>query len=342
MNYCYELSALNKVTLLPLIYFVIGCLFIYTCNFSGDNLNFESFNDRYSFMSLWEIKSLPVPHLVAPGALVGIWVTNKQKYLRFTKSELFPHWSVELVAEWFWAKVTRRGELVTELDSPHKKPYEPLLIGRFQPMMKLLRSESLNSGIDLKNFDSCPGMGSLLNSQKRRKISLSCNFENSGTFSLNGADRTVSSSTNENTSTISNWASDARCTECTTRKTDSSNALFGVKTPQSSNLHSLDSEELVDIFIGDAPANSGLKDVHKQSTTNQTQRKVVGQSAREISETGLCLNLEECDRDNKPSKNQSEILQTVFGGCVKLPYHQVICSVPCKIHSRKPPLNGEF
>ena len=27
--------------------------------------------------------------------------------------------------------------------------------------------------------------------------------------------------------------------------------------------------------------------------------------------------------------------------CKPLPYHQVICSVPCRIHSRKPPLNGK-
>ena len=305
-----------------------------------DNLKFESFNDRYSFMSLWDIKSLPVPHLVAPGAIVGVWVTNKQKYLRFTKSELFPHWSVELVAEWFWAKVTRRGELVTELDSPHKRPYEPLLIGRFQPMMKLLRRESLNSGKDLKDIDSCPGMDLLLNSQKRRKISLSPNFENIGTISLDGTHRTVSSSTNE--SEMTNRESDVRCTECTKGKTDPSNALLGVKTPRSSNLHGLDCEELVDIVTRDVPANSRSKHVDKQSTRNQTKGKIIGQSAREISETGLPLNLEEGDRDNKPSKSQSEILQTVFDGCINLPYHQVICSVPCRIHSRKPPLNGEF
>ena len=67
-------------------------------------------------MSLWQIKSLPVPCLLAPGALVGIWVTNKQKYLRFTRTELFPHWSMELMAEWYWVKVTRKGELVTDLD----------------------------------------------------------------------------------------------------------------------------------------------------------------------------------------------------------------------------------
>ena len=281
-------------------------------------------------MSLWDIKSLPVPQLVAPGALVGVWVTNKQKYLRFTKSELFPHWSVELVAEWFWAKVTRRGELVTELDSPHKKPYEPLLIGRFQPMMKLLRSESLNSGKDLKNIYSCPGMDSHLNSHKRRKISLSRNFENSGSFSFDGNLRTVSSSTNESKMT------DVHCTECMKGKTDTSNALLAVKTPQSSNLHGLDWKELVDT------ANSRSKHVDKQGTRNQTQGKIVGQSAREISETRLLLKFEDGERDNKACENQSEILQTVFDGCINLPYHQVICSVPCRIHSRKPPLNGEF
>ena len=113
-------------------------------------------------MSLWQIKSLPVPHLLAPGALVGIWVTNKQKYLRFTKTELFPHWSVELVAEWYWVKVTRRGELVTDLDSPHKKPYEPLLLGRFTAKMDGLRT---NFGLSVTNPDE----------PNKEKIEFTCN-----------------------------------------------------------------------------------------------------------------------------------------------------------------------
>ncbi|XP_031566671.1 N(6)-adenine-specific DNA methyltransferase METTL4-like, partial [Actinia tenebrosa] len=87
---------------------------------------------KYSFMSLWQIKSLPVPLVLSHNALVVVWVTNKPKYIRFTREELLPHWGVELLAEWYWVKVTKTGEFVIDLDSPHKKPYETLIIGRFK------------------------------------------------------------------------------------------------------------------------------------------------------------------------------------------------------------------
>ena len=60
---------------------------------------------RYSALSFWQIKSLPVSSLMAAGGLVVVWVTNKQKYVKFTRNELFPHWSVEVLAEWHWVKV---------------------------------------------------------------------------------------------------------------------------------------------------------------------------------------------------------------------------------------------
>lgn len=112
-------------------------------------------------MSLWQIKALPVPQLLSHNALVVVWVTNKPKYIRFTQQELLPHWGIELLTEWYWVKVrkylalgflcyvipqatlnhvfliyilqvTRSGEFVIDLDSPHKKPYETLIIGRFK------------------------------------------------------------------------------------------------------------------------------------------------------------------------------------------------------------------
>ncbi|XP_032242063.1 N(6)-adenine-specific methyltransferase METTL4 [Nematostella vectensis] len=84
----------------------------------------------YSFMSLWQIKALPVPELIAPGGLLAVWVTNKAKYIRFTRSELLPSWGVDVIAEWHWIKVTKTGEYVVGMESAHKKPYETLIIGR--------------------------------------------------------------------------------------------------------------------------------------------------------------------------------------------------------------------
>nr|XP_033790854.1 N(6)-adenine-specific DNA methyltransferase METTL4 isoform X2 [Geotrypetes seraphini] len=85
---------------------------------------------RYSHLSSWQIKQIPIPELAAPDCLVVTWVTNRQKHLQFVKDDLFPHWSVEVLAEWHWVKITRAGEFVFPLDSIHKKPYEVLVLGR--------------------------------------------------------------------------------------------------------------------------------------------------------------------------------------------------------------------
>ncbi|XP_020826347.1 N(6)-adenine-specific methyltransferase METTL4 isoform X1 [Phascolarctos cinereus] len=87
---------------------------------------------RYNYLSSWQIKQIPVPKLAAPNCLVITWVTNRQKHLQFVKDELYPYWSVETLTEWHWVKITRSGEFVFPLDSPHKKPYEGLVLGRIQ------------------------------------------------------------------------------------------------------------------------------------------------------------------------------------------------------------------
>ncbi|NXG90463.1 METL4 protein, partial [Stercorarius parasiticus] len=93
-------------------------------------------SNRYNHLSSWQIKQIPVPALAAPDCLVVMWVTNRQKHLRFVKDELYPHWAVKTLAEWHWVKITRAGEFVLPLDSLHKKPYEVLVLGRVQGDVK--------------------------------------------------------------------------------------------------------------------------------------------------------------------------------------------------------------
>ncbi|NWV24237.1 METL4 protein, partial [Origma solitaria] len=102
-------------------------------------------SNRYSHLSSWQIKQIPVPALAAPNCLVVTWVTNRQQHLRFVKDELYPHWSVKTLAEWHWVKITRAGEFVMPLDSLHKKPYEVLVLGRVQGDAKeaLRKSENV-------------------------------------------------------------------------------------------------------------------------------------------------------------------------------------------------------
>uniref|UniRef100_A0A8C9FS82 Methyltransferase like 4 n=1 Tax=Pavo cristatus TaxID=9049 RepID=A0A8C9FS82_PAVCR len=102
-------------------------------------------SNRYSYLSSWQIKQIPVSALAAPDCLVVTWVTNRQKHLRFVRDELYPHWSVKTLAEWHWVKITRYGEFVLPLDSFHKKPYEVLILGRVQGNIKeaLRKSEDV-------------------------------------------------------------------------------------------------------------------------------------------------------------------------------------------------------
>ncbi|KAM5222278.1 N(6)-adenine-specific methyltransferase METTL4 [Ctenodactylus gundi] len=87
---------------------------------------------RYSYLSPLQIKQIPIAKLASPNCLVVTWVTNRQKHLRFVKEELYPSWAVEVLAEWHWVKITNSGEFVFPLDSPHKKPYEGIILGRVQ------------------------------------------------------------------------------------------------------------------------------------------------------------------------------------------------------------------
>ncbi|CAJ1082503.1 N(6)-adenine-specific methyltransferase METTL4 [Xyrichtys novacula] len=88
---------------------------------------------RYSSLPSTQLKRLPIPNLASSDCLVVTWVTNRPSHLRFVRDELYPHWGVKVVAEWFWVKVTTSGDFVFPLDSHHKKPYEVLVLGRYSP-----------------------------------------------------------------------------------------------------------------------------------------------------------------------------------------------------------------
>lgn len=67
------------------------------------------------------------------GALIGLWVTNREKLRAFVEEELFPAWGAHIQATWYWLKIKSDGQMITELDIPHHKPYECLLLGYIPP-----------------------------------------------------------------------------------------------------------------------------------------------------------------------------------------------------------------
>ncbi|XP_061821749.1 N(6)-adenine-specific methyltransferase METTL4 [Nerophis lumbriciformis] len=103
---------------------------------------------RYSSLPSSQLKRLPIPSLASPNCLVVTWVTNRPKHLRFVRDELYPHWGVEIVAEWLWVKVTTEGQFVFPLDSPHKKPYEVLVLGRYCRSQEKSSSESFSTPVE--------------------------------------------------------------------------------------------------------------------------------------------------------------------------------------------------
>ncbi|KAL0694890.1 hypothetical protein Bca4012_062070 [Brassica carinata] len=87
--------------------------------------------------------SLPIKQLThAEGALVALWVTNREKLLNFVEKELFPAWGVKYVATMYWLKVKPDGAMICDLDLVHHKPYEYLLLGyRFNEVKPKHRSD---------------------------------------------------------------------------------------------------------------------------------------------------------------------------------------------------------
>ncbi|KAI9880585.1 MAG: hypothetical protein M1830_001936 [Pleopsidium flavum] len=77
----------------------------------------------------WDSIQAELGEHLAPGGLVGIWVTNKAEP-RTKVLTAFENWGVQLVEEWIWVKTTIHGEPVTVLDGLWRKPYEILLLGR--------------------------------------------------------------------------------------------------------------------------------------------------------------------------------------------------------------------
>ncbi|XP_039044062.1 methyltransferase-like protein 2 isoform X2 [Hibiscus syriacus] len=74
--------------------------------------------------------SLPIKQLThTGGALVALWVTNREKLRNFVEKELFPAWGVRYISTLYWLKVKGDGSLISDLGLFHHRPYECLLLG---------------------------------------------------------------------------------------------------------------------------------------------------------------------------------------------------------------------
>ncbi|KAK3089573.1 hypothetical protein FSP39_004726 [Pinctada imbricata] len=86
----------------------------------------------YKTLTSQDFSKIPIPRLAAHNALIIVWVTNRMKHVDFIKECLFPAWNVQYLTDWFWIKVTTKGQMVYDINSDHKKPYELMVLGRYQ------------------------------------------------------------------------------------------------------------------------------------------------------------------------------------------------------------------
>ena len=85
-------------------------------------------SQSYDSLDCYELFKIPIKRCLTERGVVAIWVTNNPKYNKFVTKKLIPDWGLKLISTWFWIKVTNNGELIFDLDSMHRKPYEILYI----------------------------------------------------------------------------------------------------------------------------------------------------------------------------------------------------------------------
>jgi N(6)-adenine-specific DNA methyltransferase len=72
-------------------------------------------SSSYQMLPNRTLLSLPIADLGAPGCLVALWVTNREKLRKFIEHELLIKWKVRHAATWHWLKVAQDGRPVTPL-----------------------------------------------------------------------------------------------------------------------------------------------------------------------------------------------------------------------------------
>ena len=89
---------------------------------------------KYNSLPNHALFSIPLPRMLSEDGVVMVWVTNRQQHMAFIREHLFPRWRLIEIAEWHWVKITTDGRTVTNMDSPHRRPYETMIVGARAPM----------------------------------------------------------------------------------------------------------------------------------------------------------------------------------------------------------------
>ncbi|GAA5956699.1 hypothetical protein JCM3765_005708 [Sporobolomyces pararoseus] len=92
----------------------------------------------YETFDPYDLWKLDLPQLLSSDSskpvLVAVWLTNRVKYRRLLLDKLFPSWKIKNPVEWYWIKIaSSNGEPVWSLSSTHRRCYEGLVLGWYNP-----------------------------------------------------------------------------------------------------------------------------------------------------------------------------------------------------------------
>ncbi|XP_078442849.1 methyltransferase MT-A70 family protein isoform X2 [Wolffia australiana] len=101
-----------------------------------------SVSQKYPTLPSRHFLYIPVQQLAHKrGALVALWITNREKLRIFVEKELLPKWGITDFSILYWLKVKDDGSLIGNLDLFHHRPYECLILG-------YTNSQEMNGGCD--------------------------------------------------------------------------------------------------------------------------------------------------------------------------------------------------
>ena len=122
--------------------------------------------ERYPTLDKRELlDALPVRSLAcASGCLVCAWCTNSRHVQAFVEGPLFAKWGAAPIARWYWLKLAADGSLATGTDcrSPHRKPWELLVLGYIGPSPPPLPRRLVVGSVPLGHHSQKPPLDSLL------------------------------------------------------------------------------------------------------------------------------------------------------------------------------------
>jgi N6-adenosine-specific RNA methylase IME4 len=105
----------------------------------------------YRSMTVEDLCALPVGELLHQGGVLALWVTNDPRLVKAARTQILESWGLEYCATWYWLKVSCSGELCSPLESPHKKPFEHIIIARQRASISrcpLSRTDAAGEGED--------------------------------------------------------------------------------------------------------------------------------------------------------------------------------------------------